>query len=149
MKKIFLLLITANLFFAHSAKKGDLEGAWILVEQAWNDEQVAIEGPIPLKVFSQGRFFVSWNGAENQSGFNEGTYELANGEVLETILNSSVRADIGNQVSYKPNFMGDKKSFYQEITWTSPEGENFTLFERWENVSCAEEKCARLRKFSD
>jgi hypothetical protein len=45
--------------------------------------------------------------------------------------------------------MGDKKSFYQEITWTSPEGENFTLFERWENVSCAEEKCARLRKFSD
>ena len=69
--------------------------------------------------------------------------------MLETILNSSVRTDIGNQVSYKPNFMGDKKSFYQEITWTSPEGENFTLFERWENVSCAEEKCARLRKFSD
>ena len=87
--------------------------------------------------------------AENQSGFNEGTYELANGEVLETILNSSLRADIGNQVSYKPNFMGDKKSFYQEITWTSPEGESFTLFERWENVSCAEEKCARLRKFND
>ena len=147
MKKIFLLLITANLFFAHSAKEGDLEGAWILVEQAWNDEQVAIEGPIPLKLFSQGRFFVSWNGAENQSGFNEGTYELANGEVLETILNSSLNY-IGNQVSYKPNFMGDKKSFTKKSLGLH-QRVRASLFLNVGKTSHVPKKNARLRKFND
>jgi hypothetical protein len=37
MKKIFLLLITANLFFAHSAKEGDLLGSLIFLELACYD----------------------------------------------------------------------------------------------------------------
>jgi len=46
---------------------------------------------------------------------------------------------IGQSFSYKPNFMFDKKSFIQEVTF----GDD-VLFERWGSKICDQQKCARI-----
>jgi hypothetical protein len=149
MKKIIALILFTNLSMAHSVSEGDMEGAWVLVEKSFNNHQVFENGPTPIKIYSQGRFFVSWNSEDGKAGFNEGSYKVSNGKVLEEIENSSINSDIGNKISYAPNFMGDKLSFYQEIQWVSPDGQEFVMFERWESVSCAEKECAKVRRFEN
>ena len=47
--------------------------------------------------------------------FNKGTYALKDKVVNETILSSSNESLIGETVSFRPNFMGDKNSFNLKV----------------------------------
>ena len=58
------------------------------------------------------------------------------------ILNHALDQYIGAKWSHKPNFMGDKKSYITTWSWAGVEYTN-----RWEKVSCAYEKCARISDF--
>ncbi len=58
----------------------------------------------------------------------------------ETIIESSTETLIGEEISFKPNFMGDKNSFYIDLDL----GDNET-FERWEKTHCDVVKCAKIR----
>jgi len=77
---------------------------------------------------------------ENKMHFNKGTYVLENGKVTETILASSTESLIGEKVTFKPNFMGDKNSFNLKIDFG-----DYKSFERWEKTHCDVIKCAEIR----
>ena len=64
------------------------------------------------------------------------------GMVHAEILNHALDQYIGAKWSHKPNFMGDKKSYITTWSWDGVEYTN-----RWEKVSCAYEKCARISDF--
>ena len=49
MKKIIALILFTNLSMAHSVSEGDMEGAWVLVEKSFNNQQVFENGPTPMK----------------------------------------------------------------------------------------------------
>ena len=138
-----LLSMSINVF-SHSAKDLDMEGAWILVESKWNNELMQLCKPEMTKIYSQGVVMYTWYEATESNAYNklsigQGTYTLVDGVVTETITNHSNKNLIGETFSYKPNFMFDKKSFVQEVNF----GED-ALFERWANVSCNKDKCARI-----
>ena len=82
---------------------------------------------------------------DGKAGFNQGFYKLDNGTLIEFINNSTNLDSLKNQVSFMPNFMGDKMSFIQTIEY--PNGD--VLFERWERLSCEVENCYKLRSRKD
>jgi hypothetical protein len=47
---------------------------------------------------------------------------------------------VGENIEFKPNFMGDKNSFYLNVDF----GDNKS-FERWEKTHCDVVKCAKVR----
>ena len=145
IKKLFLgsLFLTFQAF-SHSANDQDLEGTWILVESKWNDQLISQCDPVSTKIYAQGIVMYTYYqnteaNACNKLSVGQATYSLTNGIVNETITNHSESNLIGEIFTYKPNFMFDKKSFVQEVKF----GEN-VLFERWANIRCNEEKCARI-----
>tara|TARA_Y100001935_G_C17213968_1_gene461596 strand:+ start:394 stop:828 length:435 start_codon:yes stop_codon:yes gene_type:complete len=140
MKKIIFILFTFSCFsYGHSASKGDLMGTWRLVEYAVDGKYQDVPNPTPIKMYMNGEFIVIFY-LENKMQFNKGTYLLNNGKAIETIAASSTESLIGEEISFKPNFMGDKNSFYINIEL----GDNRT-FERWEKTHCDIVKCAKIR----
>ena len=77
---------------------------------------------------------------ENKMNFNKGRYVIEDGQVTETILSSSTESLEGEEISFKPNFMGDKNSFKINIDF-----EDYQAFERWEKTYCDEVECAKIR----
>jgi hypothetical protein len=47
---------------------------------------------------------------------------------------------VGENIEFKPNFMGDKNSFYLNVDF----GDNKS-FERWEKTHCDVVECAKVR----
>ena len=114
-------------------------GTWRLVEYAVDGKYQDVPNPTPIKMYMNGEFIVIFY-LENKMQFNKGTYLLNNGKAIETIAASSTESLIGEEISFKPNFMGDKNSFYINIEL----GDNRT-FERWEKTHCDIVKCAKIR----
>ncbi len=140
MKKILLILFTfSSLSYGHSASKGDFLGAWRLVEYAVDDNFQDVPSPTPIKMYMNGEFVIIFY-LENKMHFNKGKYALNDGKATETILASSTESLIGEKVTFKPNFMGDKNSFYINLDL----GE-YKTFERWEKTHCDVVKCAKIR----
>ena len=140
MKIILLtLLIFSSHAFAHGAKNGDFLGTWRLVEFATDDQYQDVPTPTPIKMYMNGEFIIIFY-LENKMHFNKGTYVLENGKVTETILASSTESLIGEKVTFKPNFMGDKNSFNLKIDFG-----DYKSFERWEKTHCDVVKCAEIR----
>ena len=140
MKIILLtLLIFSSHAFAHNAKNGDFLGTWRLVEFATDDQHQDVPTPTPIKMYMNGEFIIIFY-LENKMHFNKGTYVLENGKVTETILASSTESLIGEKVTFKPNFMGDKNSFNLKIDFG-----DYKSFERWEKTHCDVIKCAEIR----
>ena len=140
MKIILLtLFIFSSHTFAHGAKNGDFLGTWRLVEFATDDQYQDVPTPTPIKMYMNGEFIIIFY-LENKMHFNKGTYVLENGKVTETILASSTESLIGEKVTFKPNFMGDKNSFNLKIDFG-----DYKSFERWEKTHCDVVKCAEIR----
>lgn len=140
MKIILLILfIFSSHTFAHGAKNGDFLGTWRLVEFATDDQYQDVPTPTPIKMYMNGEFIIIFY-LENKMHFNKGTYVLENGKVTETILASSNESLIGEKVTFKPNFMGDKNSFNLKIDFG-----DYKSFERWEKTHCDVVKCAEIR----
>ena len=140
---LITLVFSFNVF-SHSANDGDLEGTWILAESKWNNQAVELCQPKMTKIYAEGVVMYTWYESSEDNFCNklcvgQGTYELKDGIVTETITNHSNSALIGQSFSYKPNFMFDKKSFIQEVTF----GDD-VLFERWGSKTCDQQKCARI-----
>ena len=136
---LLILLIFSSHAFAHSAKNGDFLGTWRLVEFATDDQYQDVPTPTPIKMYMNGEFIIIFY-LENKMHFNKGTYVLENGKVTETILASSNESLIGEKVTFKPNFMGDKNSFNLKIDFG-----DYKSFERWEKTHCDVVKCAEIR----
>jgi hypothetical protein len=140
MRKILLLLCSFSSFsFGHGASTGDLMGTWRLVEHAVNGQYQDVPSPTPIKMYMNGEFVVMFY-LENKMHFNKGKYNLQKGEVTETILASSTESLVGENIEFKPNFMGDKNSFYLNVDF----GDNKS-FERWEKTHCDVVECAKVR----
>ena len=140
MKIILLILfIYSSHTLAHGAKNGDFIGTWRLVEFATDDQYQDVPTPAPIKMYMNGEFIIIFY-LENKMHFNKGTYVLENGKVTETILASSTESLIGEKVTFKPNFMGDKNSFNLKIDFG-----DYKSFERWEKTHCDVVKCAEIR----
>ena len=140
MKKILLILFTfSSLSYGHSAIKGDFLGTWRLVEYAVDDNFQDVPSPTPIKMYMNGEFVIIFY-LENKMHFNKGKYALNDGKATETIFASSTESLIGEKVTFKPNFMGDKNSFYINLDL----GE-YKTFERWEKTHCDVVKCAKIR----
>ena len=140
MKIILLILLTfSSHTFSHSAKNGDFLGTWRLVEFATDDQYQDVPTPTPIKMYMNGEFIIIFY-LENKMHFNKGTYVLENGNVTETILASSNESLIGEKITFKPNFMGDKNSFNLKIDFG-----DYKSFERWEKTHCDVVRCAEIR----
>ena len=140
MRKILLLLCSFSSFsFGHGAITGDLMGTWRLVEHAVNGQYQDVPSPTPIKMYMNGEFVLMFY-LENKMHFNKGKYNLQKGEVTETILASSTESLVGENIEFKPNFMGDKNSFYLNVDF----GDNKS-FERWEKTHCDVVGCAKVR----
>ena len=140
MKKTLAIFLIFSLFVSgHSAQKGDFSGTWRLVEYAVNDDYQDVPNPTPIKMYMNGEFIIIFY-LEGKMQFNKGIYSLKDGVVNETILSSSNESLIGESVSFRPNFMGDKNSFNLKIDF----GDS-TNFERWEKTHCDLVKCAKIR----
>ena len=114
-------------------------GTWRLVEYAVNGQYQDVPSPTPIKMYMNGEFVLMFY-LENKMHFNKGKYNLQKGEVTETILASSTESLVGENIEFKPNFMGDKNSFYLNVDF----GDNKS-FERWEKTHCDVVKCAKVR----
>ena len=119
--------------------KGDFSGTWRLVEYAVNDQYQDVPNPTPIKMYMNGEFIIIFY-LDGKMQFNKGKYILKNKVVTETILSSSNESLIGEIVTFKPNFMGDKNSFNLMIDFGDT-----TSFERWEKTHCDVVKCAKIR----
>ena len=141
MKNIFFLILFVSMFsFSHSAKEGDLVGAWRAIEAFINGErQEVVDG---LMVATEGYMSVNWTAADGNKYFNYSSYEFDGGMVNVEILNHSLDQYIGAKFSHKPDFMGDKKSYITTFVWDDVE-----YTHRWEKMSCATERCARSSNF--
>ena len=141
MKKLILLILfTSFSVFTHSVKDGDMDGSWQIVEAFKNGEKV--ENANGRMVASEGFASVNWMGSDGTKYFNYTCYEVKDCMVHVEILNHALDQYIGAKWSHKPNFMGDKKSYITTWSWDGVEYTN-----RWEKVSCAYEKCARIPFF--
>ena len=140
-KNLIIFLILSSFVSGHSAEKGDFSGTWRLVEYAINDKYQDVPNPTPIKMYVNGEFITIFY-LEGKMQFNKGTYALKDKVVNETILSSSNESLIGETVSFRPNFMGDKKSYITTFVW---DGVEYT--HRWEKMSCSYEKCARISDF--
>jgi hypothetical protein len=128
--------------FSHSAKEGDLDGAWRTIEAFINGErQEVVDG---LMVATEGYMSVNWTAADGNKYFNYSSYEFDGGMVNVEILNHSLNQYIGAKFSHKPDFMGDKKSYITTFVWDEVE-----YTHRWEKMSCATERCARSSNFGN
>ena len=128
--------------FSHSAKEGDLDGAWRAIEAFINGErQEFVDG---LMVANEGYMSVNWTAADGKKYFNYSSYEFDGGMVSVEILNHSLEQYIGAKFSHKPDFMGDKKSYITTFVWDEIE-----YTHRWEKMSCATERCARSSNFGN
>ena len=143
MKNIFFLILYLSMFsFSHSAKEGDLDGAWRAIEAFINGErQEVVDG---LMVATEGYMSINWTAADGNKYFNYSSYEFDGGIVNVEILNHSIDQYIGAKFSHKPDFMGDKKSYITTFVWNEVE---YTY--RWEKMSCATERCARSSNFGN
>ena len=140
MKNILLILFIFSSFsYGHSAVKGDLMGTWRLVEYAVDKKYQDVPNPTPIKMYMNGEFVIIFY-LENKMNFNKGRYVIEDGQVTETILSSSTESLEGEEISFKPNFMGDKNSFKINIDF-----EDYQAFERWEKTYCDEVECAKIR----
>ena len=139
-KLILLMLFTSFSVFTHSVKDGDMDGSWQIVEAFKNGEKV--ENANGRMVASEGFASVNWTSSDGTQLFNYTSYEVKDGMVHVEILNHALDQYIGAKWSHKPNFMGDKKSYITTWSWDGVEYTN-----RWEKVSCAYEKCARISDF--
>jgi hypothetical protein len=140
MKITLLILLTFSSFsFGHGANKGDLDGTWRLVEFAEDDQYQDVPSPTPIKMYMNGEFIIIFY-LENKMHFNMGKYILEDGKVTETILMSSTESLIGENVTFNPNFMGDKNSFNLQIDFG-----DYKSFERWEKTHCDVVDCAEIR----
>mgnify|MGYP001268221159 FL=1 len=140
MKNILLILFIFSSFsYGHSAVKGDLMGTWRLVEYAVDKKYQDVPNPTPIKMYMNGEFVIIFY-LENKMNFNKGRYVIKDGQVTETILSSSTESLEGEEISFKPNFMGDKNSFKINIDF-----EDYQAFERWEKTYCDEVECAKIR----
>jgi hypothetical protein len=130
MKILLLVLFTFSSFsFGHGAKQGDFAGTWRLVEFAVDDQYQDVPNPTPIKMYMNGEFVIIFY-LENKMHFNMGKYALEENKVTETILSSSNESLIGEEITFKPNFMGDKNSFNLTIDFG-----DYKSFERWEKNS--------------
>tara|TARA_B100001287_G_scaffold111701_1_gene94157 strand:- start:794 stop:1231 length:438 start_codon:yes stop_codon:yes gene_type:complete len=144
MKKILLILFTFSSFsYGHSAIKGDFLGTWRLVEYAVDGIYQDVPNPTPIKMYMNGEFIIIFY-LENKMHFNKGKYTLDAGKATETILVSSTKTLIGEDISFKPNFMGDKNSFYINLDFG-----DYKTFERWEKTHCDVVKCSKIRTRKD
>ena len=143
MKNIFFLILYLSMFsFSHSAKEGDLDGAWRAIEAFINGErQEVVDG---LMVANEGYMSVIWTAADGNKYFNHSSYDFDGGIVNVEILNHSLEQYIGAKFSHKPDFMGDKKSYITTFVWDEVE-----YTHRWEKMSCATERCARSSNFGN
>ena len=140
MKILLLVLFSfSSLSYGHGAKQGDFAGTWRLVEFAVDDQYQDVPNPTPIKMYMSGEFVIIFY-LENKMHFNMGKYILEGNEVTETILSSSTASLIGEEITFKPNFMGDKNSFNLKID----QGDNVS-FERWEKTHCDVIECAEIR----
>ena len=139
----YILILLTFIAFPHKAAKGDLEGAWVLVETSWNGEFFEVESPLPVKLYAYGNVIYTYY-EDGKLGVGHGEYIMDKGLVSETITNHSNLDLIGQSFSYEPNFMGDKKSFIQTIDFNGNE-----LFERWKKTSCNVENCYLLSSKPD
>ena len=140
MKIILLILfVFSSHTFAHSASNGDFLGTWRLVEFAVDDQYQDLPNPTPIKMYMNGEFIIIFY-LENKMHFNKGKYVLEDGEVTETILASSTESLVGENITFKPNFMGDKNSFNLKIDFG-----DYKSFERWEKTHCDVVECAEIR----
>ena len=103
------------------------------------EKQENVDG---LMVAVEGFSSINWTGPDGNKYFNYASYEVKDGLVHVEILNHSLDEYIGAKFSHKPNFMGDKKSYITTFTWDDVE-----YTHRFEKVSCAYEKCARISDF--
>ena len=141
IKKIIFLFIFLSLnIFSHSVKEGDMDGSWQIVESFIDGERV--ENANGRMVASEGFASVNWIGGDGTKYFSYTSYEVRNGMVNVEILNHALDQYIGAKWSHKPNFMGDKMSYITTWSWDGVEYTN-----RWEKVSCAYQKCARISDF--
>ena len=138
-KTLFIFFIFSSFVSGHSAMKGDFSGTWRLVEYAVNDQYQDVPNPTPIKMYMNGEFIIIFY-LDGKMQFNKGRYILKNKVVTETILSSSNKSLVGEIVTFKPNFMGDKNSFNLMIDF----GDS-TSFERWEKTHCDVVKCAKIR----
>ena len=69
MKNIFFLILYVSMFsFSHSAKEGDLDGAWRAIEAIINGErQEVVDG---LMVATEGYMSINWTAADGNKYFN-------------------------------------------------------------------------------
>ena len=140
MKNLLLIFFAfSSLVYGHSASKGDFMGTWRLVEYSVNGKYQDVPNPTPIKMYMNGEFIIIFY-LENKMQFNKGKYALDKGVATETILSSSTESLIGEKISFKPNFMGDKNSFYLNIDLG-----DYQTFERWEKTHCDIIKCAKIR----
>ena len=140
-KLILFILFTSLSAYTHSVKDGDMDGSWQIVEAFINGEKV--ENANGRMVASEGFASVNWMGSDGTKYFNYTSYEVKDGMVHVETLNHALDQYIGAKWSHKPNFMGDKKSYITTWSWDGVEYTN-----RWEKVSCAYEKCARITDFN-
>ena len=143
IKKFFILFLFISLnAYSHTVKEGDMDGSWRAIEAFINgEEQEVVDG---LMVATEGYMSVNWTAADGNKYFNYSSYEVSNGAVSVEILNHSLDQYIGAKFTHKPNFMGDKKSYITTFVWDDVE-----YTHRWEKMSCAYEKCARISDFRD
>ena len=80
MKNIFFLILYVSMFsFSHSAKEGDLDGAWRAIEAFINGErQEVVDG---LMVATEGYMSINWTAADGNKYFNYSSYEFDGGMV--------------------------------------------------------------------
>ena len=141
IKKIIFLLIFFSLnVFSHSVKEGDMDGSWRIVESFVNGEK--LDNANGVMVASEGFSSANWLLPDGTKQFNYTSYKVKNGMVHVQVLNHSLDNLIGAKITHKPNFMGDKMSYITTFTWDGIEYTN-----RWEKVSCAYQKCARISDF--
>ena len=143
IKKFFILFLFISLnAYSHTVKEGDMDGSWRAIEAFINgEEQEVVDG---LMVATEGYMSVNWTAADGNKYFNYSSYEVNNGAVSVEILNHTLDQYIGAKFTHKPNFMGDKKSYITTFVWDDVE-----YTHRWEKMSCAYEKCARISDFRD
>ena len=141
IKKIIILLVFLSLnMFSHSVKDGDMEGSWRAIEAFIDGEKQEVVNA--LNVSSEGFSTTHWTGSDGNKYFSYGSYKVKNNQVQVEILDHTLEQYVGAQFTHKPNFMGDKKSYISTFTW---DGVEYTY--RWEKMSCASEKCARISDF--
>lgn len=137
MKIKFVMIFVTIFYFTScdSAPKNPLIGVWELEASSWNGENMTLEEPKMVKVFTNNHVIFNYyepNLIENETLLATafGNYSFADGKLKEVIKNHTRSDNIGNEYDIEVTMGAQNNSYTQTLTF----GEDVVLVEKWKRI---------------